>query len=162
MSPSEDASQVEIQIEHNPKLLALIVDDDDDFRVSVAALAKREGFETCTAGTLEEARKSMIDAPPDLVLVDLRLPDGHGLDLLAGGIPASDTEFVVVTGNASVETAIHAIREGAIDYLTKPFDPMRLTGKVDGFGERMTALTVARSTEGVKSVIDDLQIEKKG
>src|SRR5437867_1525372 len=105
MSTSEDASELEIQIEHNPKLLALIVDDDDDFRVSVAALAKREGFETLTVGTLEEARKSMIDAPPDLVLVDLRLPDGHGLELLTGGIPASDTEFVVVTGNASVETA---------------------------------------------------------
>src|SRR5688572_23823451 len=128
MKPSEDASEVEIQVDHSPKLLALIVDDDEDFRASVAALAKREGFETRLAGTLEEARKIMIDSPPDLVVADLRLPDGHGLELLAGGIPASDTEFVVVTGNASVETAIRAIREGALDYLPKPFEPAKLTG----------------------------------
>ena len=50
MSASEHVSELEIEIEHSPKLLALIVDDDDDFRVSVAALAKREGFETRTVG----------------------------------------------------------------------------------------------------------------
>jgi two-component system, NtrC family, response regulator HydG len=147
MSPSEDVSEIEIEIEHSPKLLALIVDDDEDFRVSVAGLAKREGFETRTVGTLEEARKCMLETPPDLVLVDLRLPDGHGLELLAGGIPASDTEFVVVTGNASVETAIRAIREGAIDYLTKPFDPMRLTGVL---------ANVAR-TRGLKTELNGLR-----
>nr|AYM55755.1 hypothetical protein [uncultured bacterium] len=147
MSPSEGVSDLEVQIEHNPKLLALIVDDDEDFRISVASLAKREGFEARTVGTLEEARKCMVDTPPDLVLVDLRLPDGHGLELLAGGIPASDTEFVVVTGNASVETAIRAIREGAIDYLTKPFDPARLTGVL---------ANVAR-TRGLKTELSGLR-----
>ncbi len=124
---SEDAHSG-AELELDSKLLALIVDDDEDFRSSVASLARREGFETRLAGSLEEARKSILDAAPDLVLVDLSLPDGHGLDLLAEGAPASDTEFVVVTGNATVETAIRAIREGAIDYLTKPFDPTRLTG----------------------------------
>jgi ActR/RegA family two-component response regulator len=103
MNPSEDVSQV--QIEHGPKLLALIVDDDDDFRASVAALAAARGLRDALVGSLEQARKTMLETPPDLVLVDLRLPDGHGLELLAEGIPAADTEFVVVTGNASVETA---------------------------------------------------------
>jgi two-component system response regulator AtoC len=146
MSPSE-VSKAAIEIEHSPKLLALVVDDDEDFRASVAAMAKREGFEARQVGSLEEARKCLIDAPPDLVLVDLRLPDGHGLELLSGGIPASDTEFVVVTGNASVETAIRAIREGAIDYLTKPFDPMRLTALL---------ANVAR-TRGLKTELNGLR-----
>src|SRR6267143_398145 len=103
---SVDRSESDVVIEHGPKLLALIVDDDDDFRTSVAALARREGFETRLAGSLEEARKGIADASPDLVLVDLQLPDGHGLELLDDTHPASDTEFVVVTGNGSVDTAV--------------------------------------------------------
>jgi len=107
-------------------LLALLVDDDDDFRASVAALVEREGFETRLAGSLKEARQAIAEAPPDIVLVDLRLPDGLGAELLGEAALASDTEFVVVTGNASVESAVEAMREGALDYLTKPFDPARL------------------------------------
>lgn len=123
-----ERGESEVVIEQGPRLLALIVDDDDDFRSSVAALVKREGFETRVAGSLEEARKSMADALPDLVLVDLQLPDGHGLELLDDTHPAADTEFVVVTGNGTVDTAVRAMRDGALDYLTKPFDPARLTG----------------------------------
>jgi len=123
-----EVREAEAEVEPRPALLALIVDDDDDFRASVAALVKREGFDTRVAGSLEEARKAIEDTPPDLVLVDLQLPDGHGLELLAESALASDTEFVVATGNASVETAIRAMRGGVLDYLTKPFDPARLTG----------------------------------
>ncbi|HKA13496.1 MAG TPA: sigma-54 dependent transcriptional regulator, partial [Myxococcota bacterium] len=127
-SELEGREESRLEIDPHPKLLALIVDDDDEFRTSVALLAKREGFETRVAGSLGEARKLILDTAPDLVLVDLRLPDGEGLELLADTAPAADTEFVVVTGNASVETAISAMRDGVIDYLTKPFDPARLTG----------------------------------
>ena len=77
------------------KLLALIVDDDEDFRSSVAALVRREGFDTILAGSLEEARKSLTQTAPDLAIVDLQLPDGHGLELMNETLPASDTEFVV-------------------------------------------------------------------
>ena len=107
--------------------LALVVDDDDDFCASVAALVEREGFDARVAGSLEQARKVIAEAPPDVVLVDLQLPDGQGADLLGEAMVASDTEFVVVTGNASVESAVEAMREGALDYLTKPFDRSRLT-----------------------------------
>jgi two-component system, NtrC family, response regulator HydG len=135
-------------------LLALIVDDDDDFRASVAALVRREGFETRLAGSLEEARKSMSDESPDLVLVDLQLPDGHGLELLDDTLPASDTEFVVVTGNGGVDTAVHAMREGALDYLAKPFDPAKVSGVL---------ANVAR-TRGLKRELNGLrwQLRKLG
>jgi two-component system response regulator AtoC len=123
-----ERGEAETVIDQGPRLLALIVDDDDDFRTSVAALTRREGFETRIAGSLEEARKSMAEASPDLVLVDLQLPDGNGLELLDDTSPASDTEFVVVTGNGAVETAVRAMRDGALDYLPKPFEPAKLTG----------------------------------
>jgi DNA-binding NtrC family response regulator len=106
--------------------MALIVDDDEDFRASVAALVQREGFDTSLASSLEEAREAIANAPPDVVLVDLQLPDGLGTELLSEASLASDTEFVVLTGNATVETAIAAIRDGALDYLTKPFERARL------------------------------------
>jgi DNA-binding NtrC family response regulator len=134
--------------DEHAKLLALIVDDDDDFRTSVAALARREGFETRIAGSLEEARKSILDAAPDLVVVDLRLPDGVGLELLAESPPQADIEFIVATGNATVETAIRAMRNGAIDYLTKPFDPARLTGALANVA-RMRGLK--RELSGLRS-----------
>jgi two-component system, NtrC family, response regulator AtoC len=118
----------DVRVEPNPKLLALIVDDDEDFRASVASLVKREGFETQLAGSLEEARKTLGTASPDLVLVDLQLPDGHGLELLDDAAPASDTEFVVITGNGSIDTAVRAMREGVLDYLPKPFEAARLSG----------------------------------
>ncbi len=111
-----------------PLPLALIVDDDDDFSASVAALVSREGFESRLAGSLDAARKELASAAPDVVLVDLELPDGNGLELLDEVGPASDIEFVVVTGNGTIDTAVRAMRDGVLDYLAKPFDPARLTG----------------------------------
>jgi DNA-binding NtrC family response regulator len=104
--------------------LGLIVDDDVDFCASLAALVGAEGFDARTAGSIEEARVSIETQSPDVVLVDLKLPDGFGTELLD---LAGDTEFVVVTGNASIESAVDAMRDGALDYLTKPFDRARLT-----------------------------------
>jgi DNA-binding NtrC family response regulator len=101
---------------------ALIVDDDQGFLLGLAELVSREGFAVATAGSLKQAREEIAAEAPDILLVDLRLPDGSGLDLLAGFEPAAAPEVVLITGDASVETAVEALRRGAIDYLTKPVD----------------------------------------
>jgi DNA-binding NtrC family response regulator len=75
---------------------------------------------------LKQAREEIAANPPDILLVDLRLPDGSGLDLLAGLEPTTAPEVVLITGDASVETAVDALRRGAIDYLTKPVDFARI------------------------------------
>jgi len=105
---------------------ALIVDDDPGFLAGLAELVRREGFAVASAGSLKQAREEIAASPPDILLVDLRLPDGSGLDLLAGFEPATAPEVVLITGNASVETAVDALRRGAIDYLTKPVDFARI------------------------------------
>jgi DNA-binding NtrC family response regulator len=105
-------------------LKALIVDDATDFRESMALLLKREGFAVAEADSLDAARKRLSE-PVDLVLIDLALPDGDGLDLVRDEEYLGAT-FIVVTGNASVESAVSALREGATDYLTKPVDRARL------------------------------------
>ena len=99
---------------------ALIVDDDSGFLLGLAELVKREGFAVTSASTLEQARGEIAANPPDIVLVDLHLPDGSGLDLLDGFEATEAPEVVLITGNASVETAVDALRRGAADYLTKP------------------------------------------
>ncbi len=106
---------------------ALVVDDDAEFRNGLAEAVRLEGFSTAAAGSLAEARRELAESPAHVVLVDLNLPDGSGLDLLkeiepSGGSP----EVILVTGQASVGTAVEALRLGATDYLTKPVDFARV------------------------------------
>jgi len=103
----------------------LLIDDDADFAESLRELIGREGFECVAANSLREARNWLNESEFDVLLVDLELPDGNGLELLhERGSTRGD--FVVITGYASVDTAVEALREGATDYLTKPFDRARL------------------------------------
>ena len=105
---------------------ALIVDDDPGFLAGLSELVKREGFAVESALSLEQARAELAANPPDILLVDLHLPDGSGLSLLEGFEPGSAPEVVLITGSASVETAVDALRRGVADYLTKPVDFARV------------------------------------
>ncbi|HXJ36571.1 MAG TPA: sigma-54 dependent transcriptional regulator [Candidatus Eisenbacteria bacterium] len=119
-------------------LRALVVDDDVTFQEAIAELVREEGFEVATAATLAEARVGLAASPPDVVLLDINLPDGSGLDLLRQADGPVAPEFVLVTGNGTVDSAIDAMRHGASDYLTKPADVPRL---------RSVLLNVARRGE---------------
>ena len=108
-------------------LHALVVEDDKNSRRALAELVADAGFAVHQAGSLKEARGRLLAEPPDVVLLDLILPDGTGFDLLADLQPqAHRAEVVVITGHASVSTAVEALRRGASDYLTKPVDAARL------------------------------------
>jgi DNA-binding NtrC family response regulator len=104
----------------------LIVDDDPGFVLGLAELVKREGFAVARAGSLKQAREEIATNPPHILLVDLHLPDGSGLDLLEGFEPLTAPEVVLITGHASIETAVDALRRGVADYLTKPVDFARV------------------------------------
>jgi len=105
--------------------LALVVDDDEDIRHALTKLAEFEGFQATGAGSLVEARQQLRDARPDVVLTDLGLPDGNGLDLM-NDLEPPRPEVILITGNATVDSAIAAIRTGVLDYLEKPVDAKRL------------------------------------
>src|SRR5262245_21796905 len=104
----------------------LIVEDEANLCAALAALATREGCTAHQAKNLEEARKQLAQRKLDAVLVDLTLPDGSGLDLLGHPDAISTPEFIVVTGDGTAETAVQALKGGAIDYLTKLVDRSRL------------------------------------
>jgi len=107
-------------------LRALFIDDDADFLEGVAEVAMQEGFEVISAPSLNEARERIAEGPVDLVLVDLVLPDGDGIELLRELKDTSSSDVILVSGMATVDSAIEALRLGALDYLTKPLDNRRL------------------------------------
>ena len=107
---------------------ALIVEDDADAACMVAALVAGQGYSAATALSLQDARKQLALQPADLLLLDLRLPDGNGLSLLDEQDLVGAPEIVLMTGHASLETSIAALRHGALDYLIKPVSAGQLQG----------------------------------
>lgn len=107
---------------------ALIVDDDIDSASSLKMLIASENFSVAVAHTLRDARRQIALQQPDIVLLDLRLPDGSGMDLFSDPQLVADSEVVLVTGHASLETSIQALRMGAADYLVKPVNLRQLQG----------------------------------
>jgi DNA-binding NtrC family response regulator len=104
----------------------LVVDDDPEALEWLTELAKGEGFTVSTADSLRGARIHMSRLQPDVLLTDLQLPDGQGMELVNDIEARESTELVMITGHASVESAVQALRAGATDYLVKPVDVERL------------------------------------
>jgi two-component system response regulator RegA len=101
----------------------LIVDDDKAFLQRLARAMEKRGFVTETAETVAEARAKVESANPDFAVVDMRLEDGNGLDvieILRARKP--DARAIILTGYGNIATAVTAVKLGAVDYLSKPAD----------------------------------------
>ena len=102
----------------------LLVDDDAPFRQRLSLLLARKGFAVTSVGRLQEARVEAARLKPAHAVVDMRLEDGNGLDLVAELRAMSpDVRVVMLTGYGNLATAVAAEKAGAIDYLAKPADP---------------------------------------
>ena len=101
----------------------LIVDDDDPLRDRLSRAMEKKGFQVKNAKTVENAIKLVKLSPPKFALVDLRLEDGSGLDVVQE-INKSNKEsrIVMLTGYGNLPTAVAAVKAGAIDYMAKPVD----------------------------------------
>lgn len=101
----------------------LIIDDDPDLCTYLARALKSlgAGLTTCSSG--DEARRRLGEQNFDLVLLDIGLPDVNGLDLLAQFREAKATRFVIITGDATSESLMRAVRDNAWGYVRKPFAP---------------------------------------
>jgi len=105
---------------------ALVIDDDDSTRDSLVDLVRAEGFVAHGAGSLAEARAALARHWPSVILADLVLPDGSGIAFIQELDAISRPPVVLMTGHASLDTSIDALRLGAADYLVKPVDIERL------------------------------------
>ena len=101
----------------------LIVDDDDPFRNRLGRAMEGKGFKVSLAKSVEEGLISARKSPPGFAVVDLRLLDGNGLDVIEEIHKLKpDSRVVMLTGYGNLPTAVSAVKAGAIDYLAKPAD----------------------------------------
>jgi DNA-binding NtrC family response regulator len=118
----------------------LVIDDEALIRQSLRKVLQDEGFEVAVASSCATAWEAFVSGRPDVVLLDLVLPDGDGLDLLRRmreGAP--ETKVVIISAHASIESAVRAMKLGAYDYIRKPFDIEEIVATVRN-AARTTAL----------------------
>lgn len=110
----------------------LLIEDDEVFRSRLARALREHGFEVTEASDVPRARAALENDLPELVLIDLRLPGGSGLDLVSEIHERDPTIGVVVlTGYGSIATALEAMRRGATNYVTKPADVAEILAAFD-------------------------------
>jgi DNA-binding NtrC family response regulator len=137
-----------------PDLSVLLVDDEEDF---VAALAERlevRGLSVDTAASgaiaLEKARARVFDA----ILLDMAMPGLDGLDTLRGLLGINpDQQVILLTGRATLQQAVEAMKLGALDLLEKPADIGRLVARIEDAANRRIALDDRRVEERVRDII---------
>jgi len=110
-------------------LRLLVVDDDAGVVGVVERFAGQLGFDVVYRSSGSAALESLAEIQPELAIIDLQMPGVGGIDVLKA-IRAEDPrcQTILMTGNATLDTAIEAVKAGALDYLTKPFDSARLQG----------------------------------
>lgn len=144
----------------------LIVDDEESVAITMQAILEMDGHQVTTAASVAQAIVAIGETEFDLVLSDLRLDDGDGLQVVAEIQRRSpDTICIILTGYASLDSAVKALREGAYDYLVKPCDVEELRLTVSRglerrrlgrqLRERVGELEVANAT--IAALNEDLQ-----
>jgi DNA-binding NtrC family response regulator len=105
----------------------MVVDDDQNIQLLLRTLLEAEGHEVAGINDAAGLKAAMEGQQPDVLLLDLQLPDGHGLELLPDVKRQwSDTEVIIFTGNATLEGAVEATKKGAFMFVSKPFDSKSL------------------------------------
>jgi len=101
----------------------LVIDDDPGLAEVIELLLSREGYHALHAGTVKDGLARVADGSPEVVITDLKLPDGTGLDVIER-VRAEHPELplLLITSYSSLDSAISALRAGAVDYLIKPFE----------------------------------------
>ena len=126
MPESNPIEEMPEKIQPDPSLL--IVDDDEPFLRRLARAMEKRGFDVETADSVAAGRAAVATRPPAYAVVDLRLEDGNGLDVVESiRERRSDSRIVVLTGYGAIATAVAAVKIGATDYLPKPADANDVT-----------------------------------
>ena len=109
----------------------LLIDDDPGLPEVLELLLSREGYDALHAGTVKDGLDRVAAASPDVVITDLKLPDGTGLDVIQHlHRQRPELPLILITSYSSLDSAIGALRAGAVDYLIKPFENEDLLGAV--------------------------------
>jgi len=125
----------------------LVVEDDPHVRFGVSMALRSAGYEVFEAETCSEALKRVRESAPDVIVADLRLPDGSALDLLPR-VRAVDAgvQILLMTGYGTIDMAVAAVKQGAEDFLTKPVDLTRLVGFVKAAADKRASMRTSAKT----------------
>ena len=132
----------------------LLVDDEKDFLSALSERMQVRGMEVATAATGKQALEMVEEASYDAIVLDLQLPDIDGLEILKA-IKAShpDAQIILLTGHATVEKGIEAMKIGATDFLEKPADLKSLTAKIAAAKEKKMLIVQKRSEEKIDEIL---------
>lgn len=119
--------------------LILVVDDELEIRNIIKEILIEEGYKTLTAASAEEAKRLLVEHSPDLVFLDIWMPDKDGIELLKEWSLDQTKNFpvIMISGHATIETAIEATKLGATDFIEKPISIEKLFNTIDSvFSEK--------------------------
>ncbi len=137
-----------------PKVL--VVDDEPQIRILLKATLGRAGYAVAEAGTAREALNAKSIDKPDLILLDLGLPDRDGLELVSALIAEPRSALIVVSARDQTEQKVAALDLGADDYVTKPFDTEELLARVRASLRQRLASESERQVVEAGAVVIDL------
>ena len=130
------------------KINLLLIDDDWEFTRDVKQFLETRDYQVTTAATLAEGRNAFLQQLPDIILLDLNLPDGLGTELLAEfQSRAPEIPVVMLTAFGSIEKAVEAMKAGAENFLTKPIEPDHLLLTLQRLNEKVRLLNQLRAHE---------------
>ncbi|MBW2493000.1 MAG: response regulator [Deltaproteobacteria bacterium] len=152
----------EANLEIKPDAVVLVVDDEQDIRDASERILSRAGYQVQKASRGDQAMDIINKDSVDIVLLDLKMPGMDGLEVLAR-IREQNTQIqvIVITGYATVETAIEAMKQGAYDFIPKPFEPDQLRIVVHRAWEKIRFVREAEKLEQERNrTLSDLDTEK--
>lgn len=136
----------------------LLVEDEDSISKPLSSALEREGFETVVARTAAEALRFELSVEPDVILLDLMLPDGDGRDVCRQIRGHSDVPIVMLTARGTETDKIVGLEIGADDYVVKPFSSAELVARIRALLRR-----TARGAAGpLNATFGDLEIDEPG
>jgi DNA-binding response OmpR family regulator len=141
---------------------AMIVDDEPAVLEVVKGYLERDGFDVVTCGTVAQALALLAQRTPDVLVLDVTLPDGNGFDILrAAATPGERVPTIMLSARGDEADRIVGLELGADDYVTKPFSPRELSARVGSLlrrvGESRSPAAAAKSSR--KTRIADLEID---
>ena len=139
----------------------LVVDDEPEIREILEGYLRTESFDHVAVGTVEDALAQIEQRPPDLVLLDIGLPDGSGFEVLRKtSEPPRRIPTIVLTTRSEEVDRIVGLELGADDYIAKPFSPREVMARVRAVFRRIEAVATADQSTGAVHRIRDLEINE--
>lgn len=131
----------------------LVVDDEENIVYAISRFLERKGCRVLAAGDADSALEAVREVEPAVALLDIVLPGMNGLRLAAEiKLRWPDCEMVMITGQSSVDSAVEAIHQGALDYLSKPFESLEIL-----WTATLRALDKRAESKGKKAILDRLE-----